>query len=236
MIELDIIYSNLDDTLAACDIVVADSGGGIDPEFLPNVFEPFSQDLEKESIEAVGTGLGLSIVKQLVELMGGTIEVESELGRGTSFKIHLVCTRLPDYEPSAEKGRMPQTLAGRHVLLVDDHPLNIELAKQLLEHQGMDVQVAYDGAAALATFEASAIDEIDVILMDVRMPGMDGLEATRRIRALDRPDAQSVPIIAMTANAFDEDVRQTREAGMDAHLSKPIETEEFFHTIAVHLR
>lgn len=217
---------------ANCVLTVRDNGIGISKEFLPRVFDAFAQEQAPESENAQGTGLGLAIAKRLVNLMGGKIKVESEKGKGTLFSVYLYIDPVRDYSPAPEiNGKGAASLQGKNVLLVEDHPLNTELAKTLLEQKGMNVRTAGNGKEAVARFSESAPDFFDAILMDIRMPVMDGLTAARRIRELERSDAQSVPIIAMTANAFDDDIRHCIEAGMNFHIAKPINPEELFETL-----
>ncbi len=213
-------------------ISVEDTGVGMSKAYLPHIFDSFSQESSEVSASATGTGLGMSIVKNLVELMGGSINVESQLHKGTKVTVLLSFELVGDVE--AEAAAQPETvsIAGRRVLLAEDHPLNAQIAIRLLQKQGVQVEHAENGQLAAQKFIDSPPGYFDAILMDIRMPVMDGLEATRRIRASAHPDAQTVPIIAMTANAFDEDIRETAAAGMNAHLAKPIDPKQFFATLA----
>ena len=213
---------------------ISDTGVGMNEEFMPHSFEPFVQEQANAKLNYAGTGLGMSIVKSLVELMGGRVAVESKVGEGTCVT---VCLRL-DYvkdgvqEEKAEHKWQGDTLKNKRALLVEDHPLNAEIAQKLLENQGMIVEHAENGELGVERFVASELSYYDVVLMDIRMPVMDGLEAEKAIRALDRADAKIIPIIAMTANAFDEDVKKSLASGMNAHLAKPINPEELYATIA----
>ena len=201
---------------------ITDTGIGMSPEFLKRVFEPFAR--ESSVAGAVGgTGLGMPIVKQLIELMGGSIDISSELGEGSTFVISIPFDPAPAPRET-EQAANESVLKGRRLLLVEDNDLNAEIAATILEGDGAYVSIAGDGAQAVEAFAANPVGTFDVILMDVVMPKMDGLAATRAIRALDRPDATSIPIIAMTGNAFQEDVQECLEAGMNAHLAKPIDT------------
>ena len=213
-----------------CRIVVEDTGIGMNAEFLPRIYEPFTQERRAEA--AAGTGLGLSIVKKLVDLMGGEIRVRSAPGRGTRFTIDLTLRPADSGPAPAEpEERSPVPLAGRHVLLCEDNPLNTEIATLLLKKEGVAVTCAQNGRDGVERFAASPPGGFDAVLMDVRMPVMDGLEATRAIRALDREDAASVPILAMTADAFEEDIRRCREAGMNGHIIKPVEPARLFREL-----
>ena len=167
--------------------------------------------------------------------MGGRIEVKSRQGEGTEFTVYLNFERVPDAGTEALLPAPPgpeQSLSNRKVLLCEDHPLNTELAKRLLEKKGVQVICAENGQKAVELFSASPEGALDAILMDIRMPVMDGLEATAVIRKLPRPDAQTIPIIALTANAFGEDIAQTRAAGMNAHLAKPIHPDLLYRVLA----
>ncbi|MDD4851046.1 MAG: transporter substrate-binding domain-containing protein [Gemmiger sp.] len=215
-------------------ISVADTGIGMSKEFLPHIFDAFSQENTAATGNYTGTGLGLSIVKNLVEVMGGNVQVESELGKGTTITVYLhielVCGQTA--QPGTLPGETLACLEGKRVLLCEDHPLNTQIATRLLKKRGMQVECAANGQQAVALFEAAAPYHYAVVLMDIRMPVMDGLQAARAIRALPRPDARQVPIVAMTANAFDEDAQRSREAGMNAHLTKPIDPQLLYQTIA----
>lgn len=209
---------------------IADTGIGMSQEFLKHVFEPFSRE-ENAGNGIGGTGLGMPIVKQLVELMGGSIKVSSKLNVGSTFVISIPFE--PAVQPQkAEQAASEPTIEGCRLLLVEDNDLNAEIAATLLEGDGACVSIAGDGAQALEAFAKSPAGTFDAILMDVMMPKMDGLAATRAIRALDRPDAARIPIIAMTGNAFQEDVQECLDAGMNAHLAKPIDMTKAGRVIA----
>lgn len=209
---------------------IADTGIGMSQEFLKHMFEPFSRE-ENSGNGVGGTGLGMPIVKQLIELMGGSIKVSSKLNVGSTFVISIPFK--PAAQPQeAEQAASEPTIEGCRLLLVEDNDLNAEIAATLLEGDGAYVSIAGDGAQALEAFAKSPAGTFDAILMDVMMPKMDGLAATRAIRALDRPDAARIPIIAMTGNAFQEDVQECLDAGMSAHLAKPIDMTNAGHVIA----
>lgn len=216
--------------------IVRDNGSGMSPEFIPHMYDPFSQERSKLNDSTKGTGLGLPIVKSLVEAMDGTISVKSELGHGTEFVIDLYFVPVKDAvatEVQAPPDR--ENLKGAQVLLVEDNEINIYVAKIMLERVGCIVTVAQNGQEAIDTFQGSEDGFFDAILMDVRMPVMDGITATTKIRALDRKDASCVPIIAMTADAFEDQQKKTIEAGMTYHLSKPIDPPLLYHVLSMHL-
>lgn len=211
---------------------IRDTGIGMSPEFLKHLFEPFAQ--EKVDARSVyhGTGLGMAITKALVDKMQGTIQVESEIGKGTVFTVSIPfeIAREEDVLKTGEKPAQGRFLEGIRILLAEDNELNREVATVLLESRGAVVIPAGDGEKALAAFRDQPEGSFDVILMDVMMPVMNGLEAAKAIRKLQRPDAGTIPIIALTANAFQEDEQKCLDAGMDAHLSKPMEID---HVCAV---
>lgn len=206
-------------------IEIEDTGIGMKPEFLPHIFEPFAQEDGGNRSSYKGTGLGMSITKKFMDLMGGTVEVQSEPGKGTLFRLELPVEIDREWQGEQEPAGQQTTLAGARVILAEDNDLNMEIAVFMLESLEIEVTAVTDGKAALDAFAAAAPGTFDGILMDVMMPVMDGLTATREIRALEREDAGAIPIIAMTANAYDEDRRKCMEAGMDAHMSKPIDGE-----------
>lgn len=202
---------------------VEDTGIGMKPEFLPHIFDAFAQEDGGTRTSYKGTGLGMSITKKFVDLMEGTITVESQLNVGSRFVVEIPL--LIDQTVRQDEVQAEQTdLAGVRLLLAEDNELNMEIAQYMLEDMGAEFVAVPDGEAALNAFSHSEPGYFAGILMDVMMPVMDGLTATRAIRALDRPDAGSIPIIAMTANAYDEDKRRCLEAGMSAHLPKPIDS------------
>lgn len=218
---------------------VKDNGIGMSQEFARKAFEPFEQDIQHNSaLQNQGTGLGLAITKELVELMDGTITIESEPGKGSTFTIDMPLKRaeLPNHAAVEQKRQnVTEVLSDKKVLLVEDNHVNAIVASRLLESKGMQIVIAHNGVEAIELFSSSWEKEYDVVLMDIRMPVMNGLEATENIRSLPRSDAKHVPIIAMTANAFEEDARECMEAGMDAHITKPIDPEAMFETIAKQL-
>ena len=220
-------------------IIVEDSGVGISPEFLPRIYEPFSQEHREESTG--GTGLGLSIVKRYVDMLGGAIRAESAVGKGTRFVVDLPIRILEPGAPELEKqddhlaGEL-SVLTGKRVLLCEDNAVNAEIAVLLLSEKDISVERAENGRVGLERFRASPAGCYDAILMDIRMPVMDGCEAARAIRALDRPDAKTVPILAMTADAFEESVRSAKEAGMNGHIAKPVDPEALYRALAAEIQ
>jgi two-component system, sensor histidine kinase len=212
-----------------------DTGRGMSKEFLPRLFEPFSKEDRKLADSYVGTGLGMPIVKSLIELMGGTVTVESELGKGTRFVLEIPFKIAPDEAvPSAAAPNRdgPDIVSRCRFLVVEDVEVNVEIVTRLLQFQGAKSEVAVDGAKGVEAFSRSAPGYYDCILMDVRMPVMNGYEATRAIRALPRPDARTIPIVAMSADAFADDVQKAKDAGMNAHVSKPINFNLLVRTVA----
>ena len=232
-VRLDIMCVEEDDAVRALRFSITDSGVGIDPAFLPKVFDAFEQEDSSSTTRYGGGGLGLALAKHVVGLMGGDIAVQSRKGEGTVFTITLPLERAE--QPAAEDRPAPSTngvsLAGRRVLIAEDIPLNAEVLTDLLELEDVVCEYAENGQIALDKFDRSPRGYYDAILMDLRMPVMDGLEATRRIRALARPDAKSIPIIAVTANAFETDVRESLAAGMDMHLAKPADSEMLYESL-----
>ena len=217
-----------------------DTGIGMSEEYLPHIYEEFSREHSTTENKVPGTGLGLPIIKSMIELMGGSIQVESRQGIGTKFTIDLsfdIALKEEVYgsEDTIESSAI-HTIKGKRILLVEDNELNAEIAEFMLTENGAKVETVNNGLEAVQHFEASAPGTYDVILMDVMMPVMDGLTATRTIRALERQDAKTIPIIAMTANAFREDAERCMEAGMNAHLAKPLDDEKIKQTISEELR
>ncbi|MDD2980229.1 MAG: response regulator [Hespellia sp.] len=211
---------------------VRDNGIGMSTEFQKHLFEPFSQENRETNLTEPGTGLGLAIVKKLVEAMGGTIGVTSAIGEGTEFVVEFhVFAVEADAEKEKLSGFPDVDISGTRILLVEDNHMNVVVAKHLLERKGCKVEVAVNGERAVQQFSKNTEFFYDAILMDVRMPVMGGIEATEQIRSFQRADAKSIPIIAMTADAFVGDQDKTKKAGMNAHLSKPIDPKLLYHTL-----
>lgn len=230
-----------DDQHVYGDYIVEDNGIGMTQEFLDRVFQPFEREDETYSSNLKGSGLGLSIAKSLAELMGGSIRIESRKDVGTKVIVHLTFDLCNDSthncSQSGKKNDVDlSVLNGKRILVAEDNDLNAEIASAILKQKAMLTTRAENGLAAVNLFQQSAPGTYDAILMDVRMPIMDGLEAARKIRALARPDALQIPIFAVTANAYPEDIENTRKAGMNAHLSKPIEPEQMYATLAEYFK
>ena len=212
--------------MTTIEFVCRDTGIGMTEEFQKYIFEPFAQEHTGSRTKFAGTGLGMPISKKLIEKMGGTITFESEEGVGTTFVIRVpfrIDTDRSDRVETREK--QEASIRGMHILLAEDNELNMEIAEFMLQNEGAVVTKAWNGQEAVELFEKSRSGEFDVILMDIMMPVMNGYEATKMIRDLDREDAKEVPIIAMTANAFTEDRIRAKEAGMDEHVAKPVDGE-----------
>ena len=214
-------------------LVIADTGIGMSKEYLPHLFEPYSREMRFGERQAVGTGLGMPITQSIVTQMNGEIHVESAPGEGTTFTIILpfaIAHKQAQAAEAADGGEEAFSLEGKRILLAEDNEVNMEITTELLQMNGVAVTQAWNGAEAVERFREADAFAFDAILMDMQMPVMDGCEAARRIRALRRPDARKVPIVAVTANAFAEDIAATSAAGMDAHVSKPI---DFAHLVKV---
>lgn len=216
-------------------VVVEDNGIGMSQDYLPHIFEEFSREHTSTETRVAGTGLGLPIVKSLVDRMGGTIEVESEEGKGTRFIMKFSFpVSLENQVREKEKQNIPditEKLEGKRILLAEDNELNAEIAETVLEETGIKVKHVEDGIQCIEELKKMPEKYYDVILMDVQMPNMDGYTATQRIRDLDDSRAE-IPIIAMTANAYDEDRRKAQEAGMDGFLAKPLDVDEMMRLLA----
>ena len=216
-------------------IVVEDTGIGMSKDYLPHIFEEFTRERTSTESKVAGAGLGMPIVKALVDLMGGTVQVESEEGHGTRFTIELELPIASEQQIHEKKENQIEELAknlnGCRILLAEDNDLNAEIAVTILEEAGIVIERVEDGIQCVNRVEQMSPGTYDLILMDIQMPNMDGYTASRKIRGMEREDAKAIPIIALTANAFDEDIRRSLASGMNAHLSKPIEVDKLRETL-----
>ena len=216
-------------------IIVEDNGIGMSKEYLPHIFEEFSREHTSTESKVTGTGLGLPIVKSLIDMMGGTIEVESQLGCGTKMNVvlpfELASEKQILEEKQKEKEKISDSILGKRVLLAEDNELNAEIAMTVLKENGLKAERAANGKQCMEMLKKMPEDYYDMILMDIQMPEMDGYEATKRIRNLDDARAD-IPIVAMTANAFEEDRQKALESGMNAHVSKPVDMNMLFKVTA----
>ncbi|MBR6713357.1 MAG: response regulator [Selenomonadaceae bacterium] len=226
--------SEVRDVFADYELRVKDSGIGMTPEFAAKVFEAFERERTSTVSKIQGTGLGMAITKSIIDLMGGTIEVITAPGEGTEFIIEITFELAEDMQEEIidEKAAQVVDFTNKKLLLVDDIEVNREIAKMLLESEGFIVDTASDGSEAVKKVAESAAGDYDAVLMDIQMPIMNGYEAAREIRKLDNKKLASVPIIAMTANAFSEDVKNALDAGMNGHIAKPIDVPKMMETLA----
>lgn len=213
---------------------IEDTGIGMTPEFLKHIYEPFAQESNDARSKFQGTGMGMPIVKSLIDMMGGTIEISSELGVGSTFNVQipLDVDKNPQAREHLDKQAGSCSLVDMNVLLAEDNDLNAEIAQTLLESEGVIVTRASDGSEAVNLYVGRPAGSFDAILMDIMMPGMDGYEATRTIRLSEKADAATIPIIALTANAFAEDAKTAHDAGMNAHLPKPLDFDKLKNILA----
>ena len=221
------------------EFICYDTGIGMSKEFQKHMFEPFTQENSDVRTSYKGTGLGLAITKSLVEKMGGSISVLSEKGRGTTFSVKIpfeINKNAKEDDNSLQTAQESDLIKGVKVLLVEDNDLNMEIAEFILENEGAIVTKAWNGRQAVDIFRESKPGDIDVILMDLMMPELNGIQATKLIRSMNRADASTIPIIAMTANAFKEDMEMSREAGMNEHLAKPLDSQKIITTIAKYIK
>ena len=223
-------YTEPVDGITTYECTITDTGIGMRKEFLEHIFEPFSQEKDDARSMYQGVGLGMAIVKGLIDKMGGSIEIKSEEGVGSSFII-----RIPFKIASApirvKEQKTEATIENLNLLLAEDNELNAEIAETLLSDEGAKITVVKNGLQAVKAFQENPCNYFDAILMDIMMPVMDGLTAAKTIRAAAHADAKTIPIIAMTANAFQEDQEQCYKAGMNAHLAKPLNMEKVIRTI-----
>lgn len=231
-----IVEKTLDtDTETTLRLEIRDNGIGIDEDFLPYIFDPFEQEENRNTTLNGGTGLGLAIARNIIEFMDGRIDAYSEKGKGATFVVTITLQKVAEDEERArgrnKSERMDYDFTGKRALLVEDNEINIEITKNILLHKNLAVEVAVNGEEGVACYLEHEPGYYDVILMDIRMPVMDGLTATKQIRCSGREDSLQVPIVAMTANVFEEDVRKSFEAGMDAHLSKPLDIKQMYFVL-----
>lgn len=222
------------------EIVVSDNGYGMNKEFVANIFDSFSREEDSRTSKIQGTGLGMAITKNLVDLMGGTIFVKSEKVRGSTFTVQIplqigqqqkIQTVGPDTPEDKDACEQDHFLEGMHILAAEDNELNAEILREMLEMVGVSCDICENGVQVFEAFLGSKPGQYDLILMDVQMPEMNGYEAARAIRNSDHEMARTIPIIAMTANAFTEDIQEALKAGMNAHLSKPVDMRALENTI-----
>ncbi len=212
--------------------IIQDNGIGMTKEFQENMYSAFAQEKVSARSSYEGYGLGLTIVYQLIKKMGGTIELESEKGKGSRFTVVLPLKIGKESDFKKQSVSNAVDLSGMHVLLVEDNEINLEIAQVLLEDEGITVTTALNGKKATELFASSEINTFDMILMDIMMPEMDGCEATEQIRGMDRVDAKTVPIVAMTASAFEEEIKRCKKVGMNAHIAKPLDVDKLMLQIA----
>lgn len=231
-----IIEKTLDtDTETTLRVEIRDNGIGIDEDFLPFIFDPFEQEENRSTTLNGGTGLGLPIARNIIEFMDGRIDAYSEKGKGATFVVTITLQKAADDDRYA-RGRnksesMDYDFTGKRALLVEDNEINIEITRNILLHKNLQVEVAVNGEEGVNYYLEHEPGYYDIILMDIRMPVMDGLMATKQIRGSGREDSLQIPIVAMTANVFEEDVRKSFEAGMDAHLGKPLDIKRMYFVL-----
>ena len=215
---------------------VRDNGIGMSSEYLARIYDSFSREESSITNRIQGTGLGMAIVKTIVDLMGGSINIQSAKGKGSCFKVVLgfeIADNMPvtQEEEKVEENAVPAEIRGMHFLCAEDNELNAEILTELLHIEGADCEICINGEEVVRRFKESAPGEFDAILMDIQMPIMNGYNATRAIRSGTHPSAKTIPIIAMTANAFSEDVQKAFDAGMNAHIAKPVDMKILIKTI-----
>ena len=231
---ITLVESKADDETMLVEFKCEDTGIGISKRFLPHVFDAFAQDSDIARSSYEGTALGMPIAKSLADKLGGTLEVESEKGIGTTFTMRIPFKKAAEQPSEEQKQEAPdiELVKGMHVLLAEDNKLNMEIAQFFLDTAGITSKCVLNGKEAVEAFEDSAVHEYDAVLMDIMMPFMNGMEATQKIRALEREDAGTVPIIAMTANAFVEDKKQAMAAGMTDYITKPLQMDLLLRLLA----
>ncbi len=224
-ITFTVAQTAIQDGKAVLCFTMQDTGIGMDKEFIPRLFDAFTQEDSGNTSRYHGSGLGMAITKRFVEMMGGAIQVESEKGVGTTFTVSIPLGLVQETANPEQQAEAVPALSGMHLMIAEDQPLNAEILIDLLEMEEVSAEWVENGRLAVELFAKNKPGHFDAILMDMRMPVMDGLTATREIRKLSRSDAKTIPIIALTANAFEEDVKECLQAGMNAHLSKPVDIE-----------
>lgn len=242
-ISFSVTEKNINTNSAGCyELVVSDNGIGMSPEFKEHVFEPFTRAEDLRISKTQGTGLGLPITKNIVHMMNGSIEIKSELHKGSTFivTLFLLLQNVDELSENAHENADKNTIrtsdfSGKRILLVEDNELNREIAREILEMSELTVEEAEDGQIALDIFSKSEEGYYDMIFMDIQMPNLNGYETTKAIRKLERPDAKDIPIVAMTANAFVEDIKNSESAGMNDHLSKPIDFDKLHQILEKYL-
>lgn len=237
-VSLEVSTERADDRYDRITVVIADTGVGMSPEYLKNIFTPFLQESNETAETYGGSGLGLSIVKSLLDLMGGTISVHSEKGVGTKFVVCLPLERtdIQTREIDEDTPGKVDTLAGKRVLVAEDNELNAEITIEVLRMKGLEVDWAKTGKEAVERFLSAEPGWYSLILMDIHMPEMDGLTAAKTIRASGHPDAATIPICALSANAFEDDAAASREAGMNDHLKKPLELDQLYAALVKYIK
>jgi len=233
-VRLDTHMISSDESEVTYEFVCEDNGIGMSEEFQQHLFEPFMQEAQNARTVYQGSGLGLSIVKKLVDAMGGTITFQSEKNVGTRFSVRMTFQIDQERHHLKEEPKIldESILEGKHVLLVEDNELNMEIAEFFLTEHGANVITAWSGKEALDIFTESKEGYFDLIITDIMMPVMDGLEEVRAIRALNRSDAKTIPISAMSANAFEDDIKKSLNAGMNAHIAKPIDANKLLSVVS----
>lgn len=229
----------LHDHQAVYQLTVEDKGIGISDEFIGQLFTPFEREKNTTLSGVHGTGLGLPIAKNLVDIMGGTIDVTSEVGKGSTFTVTFIF-HVPDKQQVLDQNADDveedlEDMRGKRILIVDDNEINMEIEVEVLKEGGFLIDTASDGSIAVEKVKNSQPGYYDLILMDIQMPVMDGYLATKAIRKLDDPILASIPIIAVSANTFEEDRKKSKESGMNAHLPKPLDVADLFHMIRKYL-
>lgn len=235
-VDIDLVERDHHNNHSKYQLVIKDTGIGMSKEYLNKLYDPFTRETVFTARNVQGTGLGMPIVKTLIQQMSGDISVQSELNKGTTFTITLPLQITNEKIEVKEEKEVDQNfLVGKRFLLVEDNEINMEIATEMLEMMGIEIIKAYDGLEAVEIFNDAAIGSIDAILMDMQMPRMDGCEATKQIRSLLKDDAKTIPIIAVTANVFAEDVAKTTEAGMNDHIAKPIDYNQLVEVLRKYL-